>query len=87
MTQRVAGGQTFNFAYDAENRLVSVSGDATASFVYDGDGARILSTMDGATTIFPSTSGFDALRLNPPLRASAGSRYEKVGTSVTNEPG
>jgi YD repeat-containing protein len=41
----------YTLNYDAENRLVSVSGSATASFVYDGDGARILSTMDGATII------------------------------------
>jgi hypothetical protein len=39
--------------------------------------------MDGATTVFPSTSGFDALRLNPRLRASVGSHYEVKGTTVT----
>jgi len=52
MTTRHVGSQTFNFAYDAENRLVTVSGSASASFVYDGDGARVVSTMDGATTVF-----------------------------------
>jgi RHS repeat-associated protein len=51
MTQRV-GGQTFNLAYDAENRLISVSGAVTASFVYDGDGQRIKSVINGVTTYF-----------------------------------
>ena len=42
MTKRIAGdNNTFEFTYDAENRLVSVSGSATASFVYDGDGVRL----------------------------------------------
>ena len=52
MATRSVGGKSFTFTYDAENRLVSVSGDATATFVYDGDGKRVLSTMDGATTLF-----------------------------------
>ena len=52
MITRHVGTQTFNLAYDAENRLVTVSGSATAAFVYDGDGARVKSVMDGATTIF-----------------------------------
>ncbi|HRW04271.1 MAG TPA: hypothetical protein P5121_04205 [Caldilineaceae bacterium] len=32
-----AGGTSYTFGYDAEIRLVSVSGTATASFLYDGD--------------------------------------------------
>jgi len=40
MISRSVSGQTFNFGYDAENRLISVSGAAVASFVYDGDGNR-----------------------------------------------
>ena len=35
LTSRTTGGQTLSFTYDAENRLVSVSGAATAGFVYD----------------------------------------------------
>jgi hypothetical protein len=31
---------------------VSVSGAATASFVYDGDGNRVKSTINGTTTTF-----------------------------------
>ncbi len=38
--------------YDAENRLVQVSGAATASFVYDGDGKRVLAIEGGTTTVF-----------------------------------
>jgi RHS repeat-associated protein len=38
--------------YAAENRLVQVSGAATASFVYDGDGKRVLATEGGTTTVF-----------------------------------
>ncbi len=38
MTMRHVGTQTFNLAYDAENRLVSVTGAATASFVHDANG-------------------------------------------------
>ena len=52
MTSRTVNGQTFNFGYDAENRLVSVSGAAVASFVYDGDGNRVQSTINGTTTTF-----------------------------------
>ena len=51
-TTHVVNGQTFTLGYDAENRLVSVSGAATASFVYDGDGRRVKSTVNGTTTYF-----------------------------------
>jgi RHS repeat-associated protein len=52
MTYRQANGQTYNLAYDAENRLIQVTGAATASFVYDGDGKRVLSVEGGTTTVF-----------------------------------
>jgi RHS repeat-associated protein len=39
-------------AIDVENRLVAVSGAATASFTYSGDGQRVKSTIGGVTTIF-----------------------------------
>ena len=45
-------GKSYTFAYDAENRLVSVSGDATATFTFNGDGQRVKSFMDGETTLF-----------------------------------
>lgn len=49
---RVAGATTYNFTYNFENQLTGVSGGATASFVYDGDGARVKSTIGGVTTIY-----------------------------------
>jgi RHS repeat-associated protein len=52
MTTRNADGKSYTFAYDAENRLISVSGDSTATFVYNGDGQRVKSVMDGGTTLF-----------------------------------
>ena len=38
--------------YDAENRLVSVTGAATASFIYDGDGRQVKSVVGGVTTYY-----------------------------------
>jgi RHS repeat-associated protein len=52
MTQRNADGKSYTFAYDAENRLVSVSGDSIATFTYNGDGQRVKSVMDGETILF-----------------------------------
>jgi RHS repeat-associated protein len=39
-------------SYAAENRLTQVSGAATASFGYDGDGKRVIGTEGGATTVY-----------------------------------
>jgi len=52
MTTRNADGKSYTFAYDAENRLVSVSGDSTATFTFNGDGQRVKSVMDGETVLF-----------------------------------
>ena len=52
MTQRVIGGSTYNLSYDPENRLVGVSGAATATFTYDGDGKRVKATVGGTTTVY-----------------------------------
>jgi RHS repeat-associated protein len=52
MTSRTVGGQSYTLAYDAENRLVSVSGAATASFVYDADGKQVKATVNGVTTYY-----------------------------------
>ncbi len=41
----------YNPQYDAESRLTAVSGSATASFVFDGDGNRVKSTAGGVTTV------------------------------------
>ena len=51
MTTRTAGS-SYTLTYDAESRLVSVSGGGiTAAFVYNGDGNRVQSTV-GTTTAF-----------------------------------
>ena len=57
MTSRTVGGQSFSLSYDAENRMVGVSwtisGTAhSAAFLYNDDGRRIVSTIDGTTTVF-----------------------------------
>ncbi len=39
-------------AYNAKNRLTTVSGATSASFVYDGDGNRVKTTMGGVTTSY-----------------------------------
>jgi len=52
MERRVIGGSTYNLTYDAENRLVSVSGASSATFVYDGDGKRVKGTLGGVTTTY-----------------------------------
>lgn len=55
ITRHVKEGTQFKdytLNYDAENRLVSVSGAATASFVYDGDSKQVKSVVDGVTTYY-----------------------------------
>ncbi len=41
---RNVSGSSYTLSYDAENRLVGVTGAATATFVYDGDGNRVKAT-------------------------------------------
>lgn len=52
MTQRYISGQTYNLSYDAENHMTGVSGAASASFAYNGDGQRVIATVGGDTTVF-----------------------------------
>jgi len=52
MTSRTVSGQSYTLGYDAENRMTSVSRALSASFVYDGDGMRVKSTVAGVTTAF-----------------------------------
>ena len=49
---RNVGGSSYTLSYDAENRLVGVSGAVTATFVYDGDGNRVKGSVSGATTAY-----------------------------------
>ncbi len=44
--------ETYNLTYDAENHLTGVSGAATASYSYDGDGKRVKATVGGVTTAY-----------------------------------
>ncbi len=49
----IAGDGIYALTYDAENRLISVTKTGfSASFVYDGDGNRVKSTLNGVTTTF-----------------------------------
>jgi RHS repeat-associated protein len=52
VSKTVPGMGTQNRTFDAENRLVGVSGTATASFVYDGDGQRVKGTVGSTTTVY-----------------------------------
>jgi YD repeat-containing protein len=71
MTQRVIGSNTFTLSgacpersrRNAENRLTAVSGEATASFVYDGDGRRVKATVGGVTTTYIGLKGISGIHL------------------------
>jgi RHS repeat-associated protein len=52
MTSRNVNGQSFTLNYDAGNRLVSVTGAATASFSYDADDKQVIGTVNGVTTYY-----------------------------------
>jgi len=55
MTTRKVGATTYTQGWDAENRLVTVSGTGvSASFSYDGDGVRVKGTVNGAVTAYVS---------------------------------
>jgi YD repeat-containing protein len=47
-------GDTGTQSWDAENRLVQVKkgGTVQATFLYDGDGARVKATMAGGTMAY-----------------------------------
>ncbi len=52
MTLRLKDGARYFLAYDAENRLTSVSGTVSASFAYNGDGQRVSATIDTTNTTY-----------------------------------
>jgi hypothetical protein len=56
MILRLKDGARYFLAYDAENRLTSVSGTVSASFVYNGDGQRVAATI--GTTITTYIGGY-----------------------------
>ncbi len=51
-TRRVTASGTYTLTYDAESRMVGVSGAVTASFVYDGDGQRVKGTVSGTVVYY-----------------------------------
>ena len=51
MDSRSDGSTTTTLDYDVENRLVSTS-NPSATFVYDGNGARVKGTIGGNTTVY-----------------------------------
>jgi hypothetical protein len=51
MLTRNESGGTYNQTWDSENRLSGISGAGTATFVYDGDGNRVKSTVNSVTTV------------------------------------
>ncbi len=53
MEYRDIGGNEYELDYDAENRLISVSGtNVSALFTYNGDGQRVKSVINGETIYF-----------------------------------
>jgi RHS repeat-associated protein len=56
MTSRTVGGQSYTLSYDAENRLVTVSGATSGTFVYaprgPPDNQRVKGTVGGVTTYY-----------------------------------
>ena len=40
------------YTYDDDNRLVTVSGGASASYTYDGNGLRVQKSANGTTTVY-----------------------------------
>lgn len=41
-----------SYTYDAENRLISVDGGSTATYIYDANGQRVRKTVGGVSTDF-----------------------------------
>ncbi len=52
MIERNLGADTYQLNYDGENRLSLVSGTDNATFVCDGDGNRVLGTVNGKNRIY-----------------------------------
>ena len=52
LVSRSIGSGSYTFTYDAESRLVGVSGAARASYVYDGDGKLVRGTVNGTTWVY-----------------------------------
>ena len=82
-TRNNVAGKNYTLTYDQENRLTGVSQDANASYTYDGDGNRVLGTVNGETTVYIGNY-FEAklgLVLNPGFEDGSSS-----ATHWTEEP-
>jgi len=56
MDSRKVGTETTALTYDAESRLIEAGpyqGTPDHEFIYDGDGSRVLTIVDGVTTAYP----------------------------------
>jgi len=51
-TARTIAGVTSTLTYDYENRLTSVSGGSSATFLHDANDNRGKGTVDGVTTVY-----------------------------------
>ena len=53
MTTRTIPGGTYTLGYNTENQVTSITGGSTnARYVYDGDGKRVLSVVNGVRTLY-----------------------------------
>ena len=84
ITQRVIAGSTNNLAYDAENHLSGVSGAATATFVYDGDGNRVAS-VDEYQNLAAGAPVTSDVTLNNADVATNGDTWANSGTGSDRE--
>ncbi len=69
MIGRTVGGAGDTLGYDYENRLTSVIGTNTASYVYDGDGQLVKQVVAGQTTLYIGQH-FEVTIATPPPTAT-----------------
>ncbi|MDX9938265.1 MAG: hypothetical protein RBS45_14210 [Anaerolineales bacterium] len=86
MTSCAVNRQTYTLNCDADreaplwgNRLVSVTGAATASFVYDGDGKQIKATVNGITAVYVGNHYIIPLR--DEVKNSVGTKFYFAGST------
>jgi RHS repeat-associated protein len=79
-TTRVIGSDTYTMIYDAENRLIEVKKNSVsmATFVFDGDGRRVKSVVNGTTTYF--AGGHYIIPLWDELTGSTVTKYYFAGS-------
>jgi hypothetical protein len=86
VTSCAVNRQTYTLNCDADreaplwgNRLVSVTGAATASFVYDGDGKQIKATVNGITAVYVGNHYIIPLR--DEVKNSVGTKFYFAGST------